>query len=67
MSIPLVLDLKKVAIGQSGTEIFRDLDFSMADAEMCYLIGKSGSGKSTFLKTLYGALPLISGQGQIPG
>ncbi|MFT6335580.1 MAG: cell division transport system ATP-binding protein [Saprospiraceae bacterium] len=66
-SIPLVLDLKKVTIGQGGTEVFRDLDFSMADAEMCYLIGKSGSGKSTFLKTLYGALPLISGGGQIAG
>ncbi len=66
-SIPLVLDLKKVTIGQGGTEVFRDLDFSMADAEMCYLIGKSGSGKSTLLKTLYGALPMISGSGQIAG
>ena len=64
-NIPLVLDLKKVTIGQGGTEVFRDLDFSMADAEMCYLVGKSGSGKSTFLKTLYGALPMISGSGQI--
>lgn len=66
-TIPLVLDLKKVTIGQGGTVVLRDLDFSMADAEMCYLIGKSGSGKSTFLKTLYGALPLISGSGQIAG
>jgi cell division transport system ATP-binding protein len=66
-SIPLVLDLNKVTIGQGGTEVFRDLDFSMADAEMCYLIGKSGSGKSTLLKTLYGALPMMSGNGQIAG
>ena len=66
-TIPLVLDLKKVTIGQGGTEVFKNLDFSMANAEMCYLIGKSGSGKSTFLKTLYGALPLISGSGQIAG
>ena len=64
-NIPLILDLKKVTIGQGGNEVFRDLDFSMADAEMCYLIGRSGSGKSTFLKTLYGALPLISGSGRI--
>jgi len=66
-SIPLVLDLNKVTIGQGNKEVFRNTDFSMADAEMCYLIGKSGSGKSTFLKTLYGALPLISGSGQIAG
>lgn len=64
-NIPLVLDLKKATIGQGGIEVFRDLDFSMADAEMCYLIGRSGSGKSTFLKTLYGALPLLSGSGRI--
>jgi len=66
-SIPLVLDLKKATIGHEGVEVFKDLDFSLADAEMCYLIGKSGSGKSTFMKTLYGALPLLKGEGQIAG
>ncbi len=66
-SIPLVLDLKNATMGHNGVEVFSNLDFSLADAEMCYLIGKSGSGKSTFLKTLYGALPLLKGNGQIAG
>jgi cell division transport system ATP-binding protein len=66
-NIPLVLDLQKATISQGGIEVFSSLDFSMADAEMCYLIGRSGSGKSTLLKTLYGALPLKSGHGRIAG
>ena len=58
--IPLVLDIKNGVFGQSEEPILKDVEFSLAEAEMCYLIGKSGSGKSTFLRTLYGALPLIS-------
>lgn len=66
-NLPLVLDLNKATIGHGGVEVFRALDFSLADSEMSYMIGKSGSGKSTLLKTLYGAIPLISGSGQIAG
>ena len=65
--IPLVLDIKNGVFGQSEQPILRDVEFSLAEAEMCYLIGKSGSGKSTFLRTLYGALPLISGSARIAG
>ncbi|MEM1123656.1 MAG: ATP-binding cassette domain-containing protein, partial [Bacteroidota bacterium] len=35
--------------------------------EFTYLIGKTGSGKSSLLKTLYGALPLQSGKGKVAG
>ena len=65
--IPLVLDIKNGVFGQSEEPILKDVEFSLAEAEMCYLIGKSGSGKSTFLRTLYGALPLISGSANIAG
>lgn len=65
--IPLVLDLKNATIGQGDSRVFDSINFSLADAEMAYLIGKSGSGKSTFMKTLYGAIPLIGGQGTIAG
>jgi cell division transport system ATP-binding protein len=65
--IPLVLDIKNGVFGQSDLSILKDVEFSLAEAEMCYLIGKSGSGKSTFLRTLYGALPLISGTAKIAG
>ena len=65
--IPLVLSIKSGVFGQNGLNILNGVDFSLAQAEMCYLIGKSGSGKSTFLKTIYGAQPLISGQAEVVG
>lgn len=65
--IPLVLDIKNGVFGQQNQHILNDVNFSLAQAEMCYLIGKSGSGKSTFLRTLYGANPLLSGSAKIVG
>ena len=65
--IPLVLSIKSGVFGQNELHILNGVDFSLAEAEMCYLIGKSGSGKSTFLKTIYGAQPLISGQVKVVG
>lgn len=65
--IPLVLDIKNGVFGQNNQQILRNVNFSLAEAEMCYLIGKSGSGKSTLLRTLYGAIPLISGSALIAG
>lgn len=66
-TIPLVLDIKDGEFGQNGLQILHNVDFSLAEAEMCYLIGKSGSGKSTFLQTLYGTIPLLSGSANISG
>jgi len=66
-AIPLVLDIKNGEFGQNGLKILSDVDFSLAEAEMSYLIGKSGSGKTTFLQTLYGTIPLLSGSLQISG
>ena len=65
--IPLILDVEKGVFGQSDQEVLRSVNFSLAEAEMCYLVGASGSGKSTFLKTLYGSIPLLSGSVQIVG
>ena len=65
--IPLVLEIKNGVFGQKDQRILKDVVFSLAEAEMCYIIGKSGSGKSTFLRTLYGAIPLLSGSAHISG
>jgi cell division transport system ATP-binding protein len=66
-NIPLVLEIKHGVFGQENRQVLRDVEFSLAEAEMCYLIGKSGSGKSTFLRTLYGAIPLMAGSVNITG
>lgn len=65
--IPLVLDMQFAAVGQGTTIVLENVNFALGEAEMAYIIGKSGSGKSTFLKTLYGALPIMSGSAQIAG
>jgi cell division transport system ATP-binding protein len=47
--------------------ILEDVQFSIAKAEFSYIIGKTGAGKSSFLRTLYGELPLKKGRGTVAG
>lgn len=47
--------------------VLADVNLTLGDGEMLYLIGRVGSGKSTLLKTLYAELPLIEGDGCVVG
>lgn len=62
-----VLQLKDASIYQRETLILSDVNVEIQSGEFVYLIGKTGSGKSSFMKTLYGDLPLTEGQGEIVG
>lgn len=64
MSKP-VLFLKNAAIYQRETLILSDVNVSIDKGEFVYLIGKTGTGKSSFMKTLYGDIPLVEGEGEI--
>ena len=64
MSQP-VLYLKDAAIYQRETLILSEVNIEIEKGEFVYLIGKTGTGKSSFMKTLYGDLPLTEGEGQI--
>jgi cell division transport system ATP-binding protein len=62
-----VLSLKNVTITQGGKTILSDINLEVKHGEFIYIIGKTGSGKSSFMKTLYADLPLNQGEGNIVG
>ena len=60
-----VLELNNAAIYQRESLILSEVDVHINKGDFVYLIGKTGTGKSSFMKTLYGDLPLTEGEGTI--
>lgn len=63
---PLIL-YKGVTINQQELTVLQGVDFKLEKGEFVYLIGKVGSGKSTFLKTIYGELEIAEGEATVLG
>jgi cell division transport system ATP-binding protein len=62
-----IIELKNVNIYQGQSLILSDVNISIEKGEFVYLVGKTGTGKSSLLKTLYGDLELTSGEGWVAG
>lgn len=62
-----ILELRNANIYQGDSLILQDVNFSVQRGEFVYLVGKTGTGKSSLLKTLYGELPLKEGRGTVVG
>ena len=60
-----ILELKNATIYQGDSMVLSNVNFQMQKGDFVYLIGKTGSGKSSFMKTLYGDLELTKGEGAI--
>jgi cell division transport system ATP-binding protein len=63
----VVLSLKNANIYQGDSLILSEVNISVNKSEFVYLVGKTGTGKSSLLKTLYGELPLLNGSGVVAG
>jgi cell division transport system ATP-binding protein len=64
MSEPeIIIKLENAEIRQNENVILRDVNLQVNSSEFIYLIGQTGSGKSSLLKTIYGDLPLLKGTG----
>ncbi|MEC5166152.1 cell division transport system ATP-binding protein [Flavobacterium sp. PL11] len=62
-----VLSLKNVTIYQEQKSILSEVNLEVNQGEFIYIIGKTGSGKSSLMKTLYADLPLTDGEGSVVG
>ncbi len=63
----VIVDLKNVNIYQGDSLILEDVNISVNRGEFVYLVGKTGTGKSSLLKTLYGDLDFKEGEASVVG
>ena len=62
-----IISIRNANIYQGGSLILKDVNLNVDRGEFVYLVGKTGTGKSSLLKTLYGELPLTEGTGTVVG
>lgn len=60
-----LIEYKNVEIHQADQIVLHEVNVTVNGGEMIYLLGKVGSGKSSFMKTLYGALPIADGEARV--
>lgn len=63
----VIVELKNANIYQGQNLILQDVNLTVNKGDFVYLVGKTGTGKSSLLKTLYGDLPLTQGEGRVAG
>jgi cell division transport system ATP-binding protein len=62
-----IINIKNANIYQGNNLVLQDVNLNVNKGEFVYLVGKTGTGKSSLLKTLYGELPLTEGQATVVG
>ncbi len=67
MPLDTIIELQKVSVFQKNVLVLTDVNLEIERGEFCYLIGRTGTGKSSLLKILYGDLPMVDGYGKVAG
>lgn len=62
-----IIDLKNLSVYQRNILVLSDVSIKIGKGEFVYLIGKTGTGKSSLLKTLYAELPVQDGEANVAG
>ncbi len=60
-----LIEYKNVAVHQGDQIVLHDVNLTVSSGEMIYMLGKVGSGKSSLMKTFYGALPIAEGEARV--
>lgn len=63
----IVVSIRNANIYQGNSLILQDVNFTVSRGEFVFLVGKTGTGKSSLLKTLYGELQLKEGEAEVAG
>ena len=67
MSLDTIIKFSGVPVYQKENLVLSDVSFSIERGEFLYIIGKTGSGKSSLLKTIYAELPVKAGTAEVAG
>jgi cell division transport system ATP-binding protein len=67
MSNDVIIRLSDATIAHGQHPVIQHVGFQIAKGEFVYLLGKTGSGKTSLLRALYADLPLINGTGEVAG
>ncbi|MFN9783089.1 MAG: cell division ATP-binding protein FtsE [Chitinophagaceae bacterium] len=62
-----IIEIRNANIYQGNSLILQDVNINIDKGEFVYLVGKTGTGKSSLLKTLYGELPMKEGSATVAG
>ncbi len=67
MALDTIIELQNVSVYQKQALVLSGVNLSLERGEFCYLIGRTGTGKSSLMKILYADLPMVDGYARVAG